>query len=190
MKRLISLLALFLFALSATAQESPAAHYFANLALTDQNGRKVNLYEDLMKGKTVIFNSFFASCTASCVVMSKSFLYMQNKFAERVGDDVILVSITVDPEHDTPEKLHAYAKRIGAKRGWYFLTGSRAQVDAVLRKVGQYTESPATHMNIIVAGNDRTGLWKKALGIASSEDIYKVVASVADDPGVAPAGGR
>ena len=103
----------------------------------------------------------------------------------------MLVSISVDPEHDTPRILKAYATKMGAKPGWYLLTGSRAEVDAALRKLGQFTETRETHANIIVAGNDRTGLWKKALGVAKSEEIYKVVASVADDPGAPqPAGGN
>lgn len=190
MKRFLPL-ALVLFALTAQAAEGPGAHYFANLELTDQNGRRVDLYNDLMKGKTVVINSFFASCVASCAVMSRTFLYMQDKFADRLGKDVVLVSITVDPEHDTPRILKAYAAKMGAKPGWYLLTGSRAEVDAALRKLGQFTETRETHANIVVAGNDRTGLWKKALGVAKSEEIYKVVASVADDPGAPqPAGGR
>ncbi|HEV7921144.1 MAG TPA: SCO family protein [Thermoanaerobaculia bacterium] len=185
------LLALLLIApLIASAADAPAAHYFADLKLTDQNGRRVDLYQDLMKGKTVVINSFFASCTASCVVMSRTFIYMQEKFGDRVGSDVTLVSISVDPEHDTPEKLKAYAKRVGARPGWFLLTGTREQVDAALRKLGQYTEGREGHLNVIVAGNDRTGLWKKALGIAKSEEVYKVVASVADDKGETPAGGR
>ncbi|HKO58181.1 MAG TPA: SCO family protein [Thermoanaerobaculia bacterium] len=187
MKRL--LFALLLIAPLTAAAQAPAAQYFGNLKLVDQNGRRVDLYQDLMKGKTVVINSFFASCTASCAMMSRTFLYLQDKLGDRVGQDVTLVSITVDPEHDTPEKLKSYAQRIGAKQGWYLLTGTRAEVDAALRKLGQYTEVREGHVNIIVAGNDRTGLWKKALGVAKSEDVYKVVASVADDKGEPSAGG-
>jgi protein SCO1/2 len=109
----------------------------------------------------VIINSFFASCTGSC------------------------------PETDTPPKLKEYAERMGAKQGWYFLTGTRAEVDAALRKIGQYAEAREMHKNIIIAGNDRTGLWKKAMGVAKADEVYEVVASVVDDRGAAPpAGGQ
>ncbi|MEA2490471.1 MAG: hypothetical protein QOH21_2263 [Acidobacteriota bacterium] len=182
---------LLLLAVSASAADGGASHYFAKLALVDQNGRRVDLYDDFMKGHTVVINSFFASCTGSCPVMGRTFLHLQNKLGDRIGKDVILVSISVDPEHDTPEKLKAYANRIGAKPGWYFLTGTKAEVDTALRKLGQFTEVREGHVNIIVAGNDRTGLWKKALGVAKAEDVYTVVASVADDQGTTPAtGGR
>jgi protein SCO1/2 len=180
MKKLLVILVLVLAANATFAREP----YLAKLSLVDQNGRRVDLYDDLIKNHTVVLNSFFASCTGSCPVMARTFLHLQNKLGDRVGTDVILVSITVDPENDTPEKLKAYAEKIGAKRGWYFLTGTREEVDAALGKIGQYTEQREAHMNIIIAGNDRTGLWKKALAIAPSEEIWKVVSSVADDPGV------
>ena len=181
MKKLLVILVLVLVASAAFAGDP----YLAKLSLVDQNGRRVDLYDDLIKNHTVVLNSFFASCTGSCPVMARTFLHLQNKLGDRVGTDVILVSITVDPENDTPEKLKAYAEKIGAKRGWYFLTGSREEVDAALAKLGQYAEQREMHKNIIIAGNDRTGLWKKALAIAPSEEIWKVVESVANDPGVA-----
>jgi protein SCO1 len=166
-------------------------HYLANITLVDHNGQKVDLYDDLIKNHVVVLNSFFASCTGSCPVMAKTFLLIQKKLGERVGDDVILVSITVDPENDTPAKLKEYAERVGAKKGWYFLTGTPAQVDAALSKLGQYTEAREAHKNIIIAGNDRTGLWKKALAIAPSEEVWKVVESVVNDqPPVAATGGK
>lgn len=179
MKKLLVILVLVLAANAAFASD----HYLAKLSLVDQNGRRVDLYDDLIKNHTVVLNSFFASCTGSCPVMARTFLHLQNKLGDRVGTDVILVSITVDPETDTPEKLKAYAEKMGAKRGWYFLTGSREQVDAALSKLGQYAEAREAHKNIIIAGNDRTGLWKKALAIAPSDEVWKVVESVVDDRG-------
>lgn len=179
------LLALLL-AVPLLAQDSPkrpAAEYFGDIELLDQDGKATRLYSDLMKDKVVVINSFFASCTSSCPVMSKSFSVLQSRFADRLGRDLVLVSITVDPEHDTPAKLHAYAGKWQARKGWYFLTGSRANVDAALKKLGQYVEEPAAHMNVIVIGNERTGLWKKAFGLAPTEDLAKVVESVLNDRG-------
>lgn len=182
-----------LLVLAAASAFAGDDHYLAKLTLVDHNGRPVDLYDDLIKGHTIVLNSFFASCTGSCPVMAKTFLHLQNKLGNRVGNDVILVSITVDPENDTPAKLKEYAQRVGAKKGWYFLTGTRAQVDLALSKLGQYTEAREAHKNIIIAGNDRTGLWKKALAIAPSEEVWKVVESVVEDnpkPVAAPTGGQ
>lgn len=180
-----ALLALLLAA-PLLAQEStsrPAATYFGDIELLNQDGKPMRLYSDLMKDRIVVINSFFASCTASCPMMSKSFAALQTRFGDRLGRDLVLVSITVDPDNDTPAKLHAYAKKWQARPGWYFLTGSKANVNAALKKLGQYVEEPSAHMNVIVIGNERTGLWKKAFGLAPSDELAKVVESVLNDRG-------
>lgn len=179
MKRLMVIL---LFACTALAEQPKAAGtYFANLALTDHNGRRVDLYGDLMKDKVVVINSFFTSCTGSCPVMSRAFLHVQEQLGDRVGKDVILISITVDPETDTPAVLKKYAAEYKAREGWYFLTGAPKEVEAALRKIGQYVDDRETHQSIILVGNDRTGLWKKLFGLAKPAEIYAGVASVVDD---------
>jgi cytochrome oxidase Cu insertion factor (SCO1/SenC/PrrC family) len=165
------------------APANGAQHYFADLVLTDQDGRTVKLYEDLMAGKTVVINSFFATCHGSCPVMSGNFAAIQNAFGDRLGKDLILVSITVDPASDTPEKLREYAKNIKAKPGWYFLTGPQENVERALRKLGQYVADKNDHTNVFLIGNLQTGLWKKAFGLAKPDDLVKIVESVLNDRG-------
>ena len=80
-----------------------------------------------------------------------------------------------------------YAKKLNARPGWYFLTGEKANVDFALRKLGQYVENKQDHTNIFIIGNERTGLWKKAFGLAKPDELIKVVDSVIDDQ---PTGGR
>jgi len=94
-----------------------------------------------------------------------------------------MLSISVDPATDTPETLKAYAARFKAGPGWYFLTGKKENVDWALYKVGQYVEAKDDHTTIIVIGNETTGLWKKALGMAKADDLIGIVRSVADDKG-------
>jgi protein SCO1/2 len=96
---------------------------------------------------------------------------------------VRLISITVDPVNDTPAKLKEYANRFHAKPGWHLLTGSKENVEAALRKLGQWTEEPANHQNLFLIGNDRTGLWKKAFALAKPEEVLPVVDSVVNDKG-------
>jgi protein SCO1/2 len=187
MKRLLFVAMLLSAMLSgaALAQESAAAHYFANLKLTDQNGRRVDLYQDLMKGKVVAINSFFASCKGSCPMMSKTFQSVQEKLGDRMGRDVFLISITVDPANDTQEALKKYAAEWKARPGWLFLTGSKEEVAAALKKFGLSADERETHKNLIMVGNDRTGLWKKLFGLAKSDDISASIESVINDHGAA-----
>jgi len=182
MRRLLCLA--FLAALPALAQDAKgAAHYFQKLELVDQDGRTVDLYNDLMKGKVVVINSFFAECHGSCPAMAKTMQFVQEQLGDRVGRDVFLISITVDPQNDTPAKLKKYSADWKARPGWTFLTGSPEQVAAALKKLGQYVEQRESHNNIILVGNDRTGLWKKVFGLAKADDVYASVQSVVNDKG-------
>jgi protein SCO1 len=165
------------------APRSPAHGYFGDIRLVDQDGRERRLYSDLMENKTVVIDVMFTSCTGVCPILSRNLQRIQEALGDRVGRDVHLISISIDPETDTPARLKEYAARYGAKPGWYFLTGPKADVEAALRKLGQWAENREGHQNLILIGNDRTGLWKKALGIADTAEILEVVKSVVDDRG-------
>jgi len=166
------------------AMHSDAAHnYFTDVQLVNQDGDTMRLYSDLISGKTVIINSFFTSCTGSCPVMASAFASIQEHLGDRLGKDVILISISVDPVVDTPQRLKEYAARFHARPGWYFLTGTKANVDFALRKLGQYVEDKNDHFNIFILGNQRTGLWKKAFGLAKPGDLIPIVDSVVNDKG-------
>jgi protein SCO1/2 len=180
-KTAAALLVLAALPLSAGAQQEAAGKYFQGLTLVDQDGRAVDLYEDVMKGHVVVINSFFTECKGSCPVMAGTLGHLQKRFEGELGQTLRLISISADPERDTPEKLKAYAARMGAKGGWTFLTGTRAQVDAALTRLGQYAARPDAHTNVMIVGNLRTGLWKKAMGLAKREEIASVVQSVLED---------
>ncbi|HEX7155093.1 MAG TPA: SCO family protein [Thermoanaerobaculia bacterium] len=183
MRKLLPLF-LLLLAVPSFAQQGPAATYFKDIVLTDQHGKRVRLYEDVMKGHTVVMNSFFATCTGSCPVMTKTYLALQERYADRLGKDLRLVSITVDPQTDTPSALLEYARRAKAKNGWFLLTGSKEEVELALKKIGQYAENREAHKNVMIIGNDRTGLWKKAFALAKTNEVAAVVDSVLNDKGL------
>ena len=153
--------------------------YFTDVVLTDQDGKEVRFYSDLLQGKIVIINSFFASCHGSCPVMSAAFRKIQAAVGDRLGRDVHLISITVDPETDTPEQLRRYAKAASAQRGWHFVTGDKANVQQALHKLGLLTGTKETHTAVVLIGNEPKGVWKKAFGLAASDEIVKLVEEVA-----------
>jgi len=163
--------------------ENAAAKYFTDIELVNQNGEKMRFYSDLLQGKTVVIDSFFATCQGSCLPMTRNLEKVQDALGDRLGKDARIISISVDPTVDTPAELKAFAKKFQARPGWYFLTGSKENVEFVLKKLGQFVEDKNDHYNIFIIGNERTGLWKKAFGLAKSEEIVKVVDSVIDDKG-------
>lgn len=170
-----------------TDKQSKAQKYFTDVVLLNQNNEQMRLYSDLLKGKVVVINAFFATCQGSCLPMNRNLEKVQEALGERLGKDVSIISISVDPTVDTPANLKEYAKKLHAKPGWYFLTGDKKNVDLALYKLGQFVENKENHLNIFIIGNERTGLWKKAFGLARSDELIKVVESVVNDQ---PAGDK
>jgi protein SCO1/2 len=183
-----------LAALPLSAQEPtgpPAERYFGNVELINQDGEPLRLYRDLLHGKVVVIDTIFTACTGVCPVLSKTMERIQEHVGDRLGRDVLLLSITVDPENDTPQKLKQFAARWNARPGWHFLTGKPENVETALRKLGGWVEDREAHNAILIIGNEPTGLWKKALGMVPVTQILPIVDSVLHDPGAGtpPAGG-
>ena len=166
---------------TGAAEQTPAQKYFTDVVLINQNGEKMRLYSDLLQGKVVIINSFFATCQGSCLPMNRNLEKVQAALGDQVGKEVFIISISVDPAVDSPASLKEYAKKLHAGPGWYFLTGDKQNVDFALKKLGQFVDDKQDHLNIFIIGNERTGLWKKAFGLAQSDELVKVVESVLND---------
>lgn len=162
-------------------ESSPAQQYFTDVPLVNQNGERMRFYSDLLKGKVVVINTFYTGCADVCPVLTQKIAKIQDALGDRVGKEVHLVSITVDPIADTPLRLKAYAQRFRAKPGWHFLTGKKENVEFALHKLGQYVDAKETHLNVMIIGNERTGLWKKAFGLAKTDELVKLVVGVLND---------
>jgi protein SCO1/2 len=166
-----------------THEPTVAEKYFSDVELVNQDGEKVRFYTDVLKGKTVVVNAFFTTCTSVCPPMNRSFEKIQEALGDRVGKDVFLVSLTVDPATDTPARLKEYAAKFHARKGWTFLTGKKENLDWALYKLGQYVENRDDHKTVVIIGKEATGLWKKAFGMAKVDELIQLVMQVADDKG-------
>jgi protein SCO1/2 len=165
----------------AQAEPASAQKYFTEVELVNQDGAKMRFYSDLLKGRTVVMIPFFTTCTGSCPPMNRNMAKIQEALGDRLGKQVYLISITVDPVTDTPARLKEYAEKFHAKPGWYFLTGTPENVNFALNKIGQYVADKNDHTSIMIIGNEATGLWKKAFALASAEELIKIVDGVAKD---------
>jgi protein SCO1/2 len=164
-------------------EQTPAQKYFTDVELVSQDGQRLRFYSDVLKGKTVVVNAFFTTCTSVCPPMNRNLEKVQEALGDRIGKDVFIVSISVDPSTDTPERLKAYSQKFHAKPGWLFLTGKKENVDWALYKVGQYVEEKTDHTTGLIIGNEATGLWKKAFGLAKPAELVEIVESVVNDKG-------
>ena len=110
----------------AAPKGSPwGADYFPNVELTDQDGKTVKFYDDLIKDKVVAINFIYTHCGDTCPAETASLRQVQKLLGDRVGKDIFFYSISIDPDHDTPKVLKEYADKFHAGPGWRFLTGKK-----------------------------------------------------------------
>jgi len=167
----------------AAGPVSPAHKYFSDVELVDQDGRRHRFYSDLLQGKIVVVAAIFTSCTTSCPILAERMAALQDRVGERLGRDVYLLSFSVDPQTDTPARLKQYAERVGARPGWFFLTGSKTNVDWALYKLGVYSDPAEAHSNLLILGNEPAGEWKKVFGLAPAEDLLRSLEAVLRERG-------
>lgn len=144
---------------AALAADEAARHYFTDLPLVTQDGKEVRFYSDVLKDRVVLINFIYTHCPDACPLIGKTLSQAQALLGEAFGTRIHFVSVSVDPDNDTPQALRRYAGEVGARPGWIFLTGKNTE--AVVRKLGQFTAEAEDHSMILILGNVKTGHWMK-----------------------------
>ena len=164
MRRVMTAALVALAILSATtgeAQMRRGPEFFPNLPVVNQNGETLKFYDDLIKNKIVIVMFIYTSCTDICPLTTARMTLIEDKLGPEIGRDIFIVSMTVDPEVDTPEKLKAYSKSFATGPGWTFVTGKPEDIRAINYRLGERSKVLSDHRNEIVLGNDVTGEWQR-----------------------------
>jgi protein SCO1 len=155
------------------------ANYFPNIPLTTQDGKTVHLYDDLLKDKKVVINFIYTRCGDSCPLETARLAQVQRILGDRMGRDIFFYSFSVDPVRDTPEELKAYAEKYHAGPGWLFLTGKKADIEAVRKKLGQAAragENEITdHSTSLMIGNTATGQWIRDSSLDNAQYLAVIV---------------
>ena len=152
-------------ATAATADSQGVNSHFPNVELLTQDGKKVRFYDDLIKGKVVAINLIYTTCKYNCPLETARMVGLQKLMGERMGKDVFFYSISIEPEHDTPEVLKEYAAKYHVGPGWLFLTGKPADIKLLSHKLGldslPSADDPDGHTPHLLIGNEANGLWMK-----------------------------
>lgn len=143
-----------------------------DVTLVDQEGEMVNLRAMVLGDKPVYLEFVFATCTTICPILSAGFSSMQRKLGPK-AHDVQLISITIDPEHDSPEVLAKYLLRYKAKPGWSFLTGTREDIDLVMKSFDAYVADKMSHRPLTFIHLRDKDQWVRLNGFAGSADLLK-----------------
>ncbi len=137
-------------------RDKGAREYFSDLEVVDQNGNRLRFFSDVLKGRVFLINVIFTNCTSACPLVTQLLTVTREEMVPAIKDDVWFVSISVDPERDTPEALKAFAKRQEVDESrWLFLTGSKQNIDHILKKLRRYTPDLDGHSTQLLAGTTR-----------------------------------
>jgi protein SCO1 len=165
---------------------------FPNVPLRTHDGRTVRFYDDLLRGKIVTLNFMYVECEGTCPGLTSTLVELQKQLGDRVGRDILMLSITLQPEADTSERLRAYADRYGAGPGMIFLTGKPGDIDVLRRALGFTDErNPGSdgdrrkHLGILRIGNEPRGWWAACPSLSDAGQIRALLSSM-DAPAVAP----
>ena len=150
---------------SAAESSQRGGSHFPNVELITQDGKKVRFYDDLIKGKVVGIDLIYTTCKYNCPLETARMVQLQKLLGNHMGKDVFFYSITIDPEHDTPEVLKEYAEKYHVGPGWTFLTGKTVDIKLISKKLGldklPTGNDPDGHMPSLLIGNEKTGIWMR-----------------------------
>jgi len=133
----------------------------------------------LLKDQVAVVNFVFTSCTTVCPILSATMQELEKQLQHRLGSGVILLSISVDPGNDTPQKLRVHAEKLGSGPHWHWLTGRPAEIAQLLKAFGVPTGRPENHPPLVLIGNVGTNRWLRWVGIAAPQTLVDAVNTLA-----------
>ena len=169
---------------TSAEREAIRERYFPNVVLTTHLGKEVRFYDDLIKSKIVTINFMFTTCPKVCPRITENLVKVQKLLGHRVGRDIFMYSITLDPENDTSPVLKKYAKIHHVGAGWLFLTGKPDDIELLRRKLGftytnpQRDKDKEKHIGNVRYGNEPLQLWAACPGLAHAEWIAESISWV------------
>jgi len=163
-----------------TLRDEKNRRYFTDLNVITHEGREQRFYSDLLKDKLVVISFFYTNCPTPQPALITSFK-LQKRLRDRVGKDILLLTISVDPENDTLEVLQEYAGKFNPQKGWLFLTGSEKNMGVINRKLGNKLRLPEGHLRQFLLGNLKTGHWMRLVETASDVALSMGLRSLTED---------
>jgi protein SCO1 len=147
-----------------------------DISILNHRGQSVRLYTDLIKGKVVVLNFFYTSCINVCLMQGDRLSKIQQLLGSRLGKEVFVVSISMDPKTDTPQKLKNWAGAFGIKEGWTLVAGSNPEMNRLLKTLTGNDPGPKEmHASFMFIGNDKTGAWTTVDGLSEPDELLQIL---------------
>ena len=154
--------------------------YFTDLKVITHDGQELRFYSDILKDRIVAINFFYVNCPTAQMSLT-TFFKLQKILGDRLGKEVWLLTISVDPKNDTPKAVKEFARMYSPQKGWLFLTGKENDLETINQKLGNTGRLPEGHIRLFLLGNLRSGHWMKIPDDAHEFSIEKGLRSLADN---------
>jgi protein SCO1/2 len=165
----------------ASARSRIQQRHLPNIPLVTHEGKEVRFYDDLVKGRVVTLNFFYALCGDVCPAVTANLVEVQKLLGDQVGRDVFMYSFTLRPEADDVLAIQNYRETFGAGPGWTFLTGKPDDIETLRRAIGFTNPNPALdrdttqHIGNVRYGNEPLMLWAACPGMAKPSFIAESI---------------
>lgn len=165
---------LFNSAVAADIKQSEVSIKLPNVQMIRQDGKKVQFADDINDGRVVVVSFIYTSCSAICPMISQTIARLQGKLGAEI-DKVHLVSISLDPEHDTPKQLAAYAEKFHAGKSWQHYTGTEEASIAIQKAMDVYRGDKMNHVPVTFLKAGKGDKWVRLDGFVTADDILRAV---------------
>ena len=147
-----------------------ATYTVPDLKLVRDDGKQVTLAQEMNDGRAVVLNFIFTTCSSFCPLSSQTFGEFQRELGAS-AEQVHLMSISIDPEQDTPARLREYAHKFGAGPGWQHYTGTLAASVAAQRAFDAYRGAKMSHtpLTLLRAADGKT--WRRIDGFVTPDEL-------------------
>ena len=153
-------------ALPAADEQTPeqaAREYFTDTVLINQYGEEVRFFSDVLKDQVVAINFIFTNCQGACPIITEKLKAARSAVGDELGTSIRFISISIDPARDTPAAMKKFQEQHRADGDWVFLTGEKANLDNVVKRLGQYFPEVEEHSTLVIAGNVAEQHWMKIM---------------------------
>ena len=168
-----------LFCCSLQGQDQPAAVALSvpDIEVVNQDGQHVRFNSQVVDGRIAIVTGFFTTCSSMCPITQEKLSRVAKLLGPRLGKEVVIVSVSVDAENDTPARMKDWAEKFHTGPGWTLLSGNRAEVDTLLKSLGLFVELRQRHQSALMIGSAATG-WVRISSWTPSEKLAKLAESM------------
>jgi protein SCO1/2 len=168
-------------------QSAPVALSVPDIEVVNQDGRHVRFNSQVIDGRIAIVTGFFTTCSSMCPITQEKLAQVAKLLGSRLGKEVVIVSVSVDAENDTPSRMKSWGEKFHIGAGWTLLSGKREEVDTLLKSLGLFVELPQRHQSALMIGSTASG-WVRISSWTSSEKLVKLVDSMSSANRSQPAG--